>query len=402
MINFLQSLFSKKRSVVFYRHSYYHFYYLAQALRKRGWDAIVVNLEPKSGLNSNYYHGEDVNLYDNDTVRFRKNISNFLFKAHLRFKLMHFAGDGCLCFYPEYSMSDCPPDIIQWRKKNKKIAYTISGCSSGVSPQTVSQWSLANNGLNVCERCVWQHNPEVCSEERNLAWGKKVHQYCDLIFSETSPALDYVQAGERIIREPITTCLDPTIWSPDLDIPKEHVIQKESDEILIYHAVGNYVSRNTETRNIKGTPFVFEAVERLKQEGHKIRLIFVTNKPNIVVRFYQLQADIIVDQLNYGRYGANAREGMMLGKPVICYLNKFEFDKNDYLKSLDECPLISATEHSVYDELKKLILNQEIRNSIGLKSREYALKWHSADACAERYERIYDKLFGIKPHRRLK
>ena len=46
--------------------------------------------------------------------------------------------------------------------------------------------------------------------------------------------------------------------------------------------------------------------------------------PNKDVRFIQVQADIVVDQLNYGRYGAQAREGMMLGRPTVCYINKSE------------------------------------------------------------------------------
>ncbi|WP_133129597.1 glycosyltransferase [Legionella yabuuchiae] len=388
-------LFKKKRrSVVFYRHSYYHFYYLAQALRKRGWDAIVVNLEPTTGINANYYHGEDLNLYDENPQIFQKNIKRFFKVAKSRFKLMHFAGDDLLSFYPENINYEDPPDIIMWKQQNNKIAYTISGCNSGTSQTMVGQWSIADNALNVCDRCVWQDNNEVCNDQKNLNWGGKIHKYCDLIFSETLPALDHMKSNEKIIREPITMCLDPKFWALDLEIPPEHVIPKQKEEILIYHAVGNYNIRNTETRNIKGTPFVVGAVERLQEEGYKVKLIFITDKPNKVVRFYQAQADIIVDQLNYGRYGANAREGMMLGKPVICYINKFEFDEKDKLECLNECPLISATELTVYDNLKKLILDADLRKSIGEQSRKYAVKWHSADACAERYEKIYDTLFS--------
>jgi len=39
----------KRRSVLFLHHSYYHFYYLAKALRRRGWDAVTVNLEMSGG-----------------------------------------------------------------------------------------------------------------------------------------------------------------------------------------------------------------------------------------------------------------------------------------------------------------------------------------------------------------
>ena len=111
------------------------------------------------------------------------------------------------------------------------------------------------------------------------------------------------------------------------------------------------------------------------------------------MRYYQAQADIIVDQLNYGRYGATAREGMMLGKPVICYMNKFEYREEDKLACLDECPLVSATEVDVYEVLKNLVENASLRVSLGEQSRSYALKWHSADACAARYEKVYDALF---------
>ena len=393
--NLFKKLFkkNKKRSVVFYRHSYYHFYYLARALRKRGWDAIVVNLEPQDGDNVHYYHGEDLNLYHKNPKKFDAKIKRFLKKATSRFNLMHFAGDEYLAFYPKFITSATPPDIIAWKAANNKIAYTVSGCNSGISKTKVAQWSFDNNGLSLCDRCIWQDRSDICNDLKSLAWGEKVHKYCDLIFSETSPALDYMKKSENVIRDPVTMCLDTEFWSPTLSIPDEYVLPKDEKEILIYHAVGNYDTRNSEAKNVKGTPFVFEAIERLKKEGYPVKLFFITNKPNQVVRYYQAQADIIVDQLNCGRYGATAREGMMLGKPVICYINKFEYDNEDKLVCLDECPLVSATEQNVYDALKNLVIDPSLRSSLGEQGRAYALKWHSADVCAERYEQIYDALF---------
>lgn len=37
-------------------------------------------------------------------------------------------------------------------------------------------------------------------------------------------------------------------------------------------------------------------------------------------------------------------------------------------------------------------MDREKRIAVGKQSREYALKWHSAESCAERYEMIYDRL----------
>jgi len=388
----------KRRNVLFLHNSYYHFYYLAKALRKRGWDAITVSYEdPINGINANYYHGEDINLYDPDPVKFRTNIESFFEEAKSRFQFLNFAGDSLMSFFPEkFTYEAYPEDIIEWRNLGKKVAYTISGCNSATAKSSVAKWSALDNGKVFCDTCVWQERPDICHDEKNLRWGKKVNDYCDLIFAETLPSLDYIDSP-KVIREPATMCLDPGFWHPELLIPDKFKISNPENKILIYHSVGNYKLRTrVDGRNIKGTPAILEAIEKLKLEGFAVELIFVTNVKNTEVRYIQAQADIIVDQLNIGRYGAIAREGMMLGKPVVCYINKCELKPESKLSCLEEVPLVSATEESIYNVLKELVLDQEKRLQIGKESRRYALKWHSADACAERYEVIYDSLMEGK------
>jgi glycosyltransferase involved in cell wall biosynthesis len=51
----------------------------------------------------------------------------------------------------------------------------------------------------------------------------------------------------------------------------------------------------------------------------------------------------------------------------------------------------------VYEALKELLHQPEKRRAIGVESRIYALEWHSADACAKRYEKIYDRLMAGRP-----
>jgi hypothetical protein len=385
----------RRRSVVFLHHSYYHFYYLARALRRRGWDAITVSLEDPHGPYADYYHGEDINLFSSDYEQYMYNLREFHAHAKNRFVLFHFAGDGRMSFFPHNFETAEPWDILEWRKAGRKIAYTISGCNSGVAQSSVAQWSLRSAGEAVCDKCPWQHDARVCSDSKNLAWGHKVQKYCDVIFAEAGPALD-CQAGEKVVREPTTMCLDPMFWRPDLPVPNKARIPRKHGELLVYHAMGNYSLRTINGRNIKGTASVVEAVEKLKTEGIPVRLVFVTGIKNTEVRFLQVQCDVIVDQLNYGRYGATAREGMMLGKPTVCYINPTELASEQHLACLDEHPLVSATEQTIYDVLKDLLRNSEKREAIGKASRAYALKWHSADACAERYERNYDDVMDGK------
>jgi hypothetical protein len=387
----------RQRSVVFLHNSYYNFFYLAAALRRRGWDAISVSLEDPQGPNARFYHGEDVNLFDTDPERYRRNIASFFKEVQSRFQMVHFYGRGHMSFFPEMfddtpDYSVIPEDFLHLRRRGIKIGYSVCGCLDGVAQSSVTAWSGA------CNRCVWQHHPTICADLRNLAWGHKVRMTCDLVATEGFPALDWQGGTGKIYREPLTTALDPEFWRPDLEIPARDQLPRGAGELIVYHGVGNYDLRARKGRDLKGTGAVMAAIERLRAEGAPVRLEFITDLPNREVRFVQAQSDIIVDQLNYGRYGAQAREGMMLGRPTVCFINKSEPGGAERLESIETCPLISATEATIYDVLKDLLSDVQKRRRIGVESRAFAMKWHSADACAKRFEAVYDRLLqGLPP-----
>lgn len=380
-----------RRSVVFFHNCYYNFYYLAAALRRRGWDALSVSIEDPDGENAKFYHGNDLCLFDADSKKFQKNLETFFEEVEGRFKFVQFYGRGHMSMFPsEFDRGErydhFPFDILRLKRQGIKIGYSVCGCLDGVAQSSVADWSDG-----ACNRCVWQKNPRICNDLGNLAWGHKFQMLCDLVASEGFPALDY-QSGEKVYREPLTTALDPDFWHPNLPIPSQYRFARSPGELIVYHAVGNYQLRSKNGRNLKGTDAVVDAVDRLRSEGMNVRLEFVTGVPNAEVRFFQIQADVIVDQLNYGRYGATAREGMMLGRPTVCYINKKELVGERKLESIETCPLVSANEDSIYHVLRELLMDESKRQTIGIASREFGMKWHSADACAQRFEEIYDRI----------
>jgi glycosyltransferase involved in cell wall biosynthesis len=137
-------------------------------------------------------------------------------------------------------------------------------------------------------------------------------------------------------------------------------------------------------------------IDRLKAEGFPVELIFFQDVPNKKLRYYQVQADVVVDMLTFGFFGANVREALMLGKPVICYLRPewLESMRQEIPEYVAELPVISATPATVYDVLKDLIENPEKRREIGHRGREFALKWHSSEAGALAFDRIYGDLLS--------
>jgi hypothetical protein len=388
---------AKRRSIVFLHQSYYNFFYLAAALRRRGWDAVSASIDDPNGANAIYYHGEDVNLFDADAERYNRNLVEFCAEVEERFRMVHFYGVGSMSIFPALfdtrrTFDALPSDFLRMRHLGIKLGYSVSGCLDGVAQSSVRAWSGA------CDRCVWQNQPHVCADQANLAWGHKVHMMCDLVATEGFPALDWQGESAKVFRDPLTTALDPDFWRPDLEIPEKYRLARAPGEMIVFHSVGNHALRARNGRDLKGTGATVAAIERLRGEGVPVRLEFVTNVPNKEVRFIQAQADIVVDQLNYGRYGAQAREGMMLGKPTVCYINRDEPPEAERLESIETCPLVTANEQTVYAVLKDLLGDTAKRQAIGDASRKFALRWHAADACAARFETVYDRLMsGLPP-----
>jgi len=201
------------RSVLFLHNSYYHFFYLAKALRRRGWDAVSVSVEDPENSNSFFYHGEDVNLFDASKDIFKLNLDRAFQEVLSRFHMVQFSGDGQMSFYPwgfdaTPSRNTIPFDFMELKKAGIKIGYSSGGCADGISQSAFRTWSN-----DMCSKCPLEDKVEFCSDFRNLAWGHKREMFCDINFAEALPALDY-QAGQTTFRRMSggPTLLSPTIW----------------------------------------------------------------------------------------------------------------------------------------------------------------------------------------------
>jgi hypothetical protein len=383
-----------RRSVVFLNNCYYNYKYLAQALRARGWDAATVSLEPPGSPQQQFFHGEDINLHDPDPLRMRRAAADFFARAPERFGAVQFYGQGSCSFFPENYESGAPLrrtpwDFMELRRHRTLIGYTVSGCADAGLQSSIRR---ATGG--VCARCVWENRPDICSDQRNGAWIAKLESFCDWIGLEGDWTTAPERATPRHVRRPVVMALDADLWRPDLDPPENFRIARAPGELLVYHAVGNYATRRVGDRDIKGTGAVFAAVETLKAEGLPARLVFAHEVPSRDVRFYQVQADVVVDQLNYGRIGANARETLMLGRPLVTALDP----GRPALQSILEAPALHADEKSVVDVLRRALLDPELRARMGRAGRAYALRWHEAGACAARFETLLDRLRrGLPP-----
>ena len=365
-----------------------------------GWRADVLNWDSNPGSQM-FYHGEDFKLdYSTSTFGWVKHMFFYL-KALARYDIFHFSNAYGLSFGPTisntFSLVRLPPyaEIRLLKRLGKIIVYTNNGCLDGVSQSSFRSWPGPEP---VCDICPWKDVSTVCSDERNLEWGKIRNSLADFQCTLGDNRKDY-NDDPRVHEVPEFYCLDPEFWRPDLPIPLEHRLSYPPGTVMIYHAVGNFQMRTDSVtgRNIKSTHIYLPLIDRLKAEGYPVELFFAKDIPSKEVRYYQAQADIVVDMLTFGWFGANVREAMMLGKPAICYLRPewLESMRREIPDYVDELPVVSATPDTIYDVLKDLITHPEKRQEIGRRSREFALKWHSAQAGAKRLDRIYrDLMWG--------
>jgi len=388
-----------KGSVLFSGQCYYHTWYLSRELRRLGWRADVLNWDMIPSAQQ-YYHGEDFKFtWDSPWNDLAKQML-FYISAIPRYDIFHFSGAHNMSFGINVAgffrlLHLSPYSEIQFLKRlGKVIVYTNNGCLDGVAQSSYQSWPE-----RICDICVWRDKPEVCCDERNLGWGAMRNKLADYQCTVGGNRQDY-NGDPRVHEVPEFYCLDQNFWHPNLPIPPEYHLPYPPNTVKLYHAVGNFDLRtNIATqRNIKSTHIYLPLIERLKAEGYHIDLIFAKDIPNKEVRFYQAQADIAIDMLSVGFFGANVREALMLGKPAVCYLRPewLESMRREIPDYVDELPVISATPETIHDVLVDLIQHPEKRAEIGRRSREFAVKWHSAEAGARRMDKIYSDLLHRK------
>ena len=151
------------------------------------------------------------------------------------------------------------------------------------------------------------------------------------------------------------------------------------------------ILENNNFSNSKGTEFINAALERLESEGISFKYKFL--KPNLTqdkVKIELEKADIVPVELKVGTFGVTSVESMTLGKPTLAYI------RNDLVKKFPkELPIVNANPDTIYDKLKMLIKDAELRHEIGIKSRKYAEKYHSLEVIGPKLLEIYNEI-GLK------
>ena len=112
-------------------------------------------------------------------------------------------------------------------------------------------------------------------------------------------------------------------------------------------------------------------VTKLKREGLPFEFQLVEKMPNTEVRELLAKADIVVDQLFSQTVAGFALESLATGNVVLAKYN------SEYSHIPSDCPVVNVTVDTLPTELRRFVLNGDLRRQLAYAGREYVERYHS-------------------------
>lgn len=279
-------------------------------------------------------------------------ISNFLVRYIRPFfirKIINNLIDECdLFIFLSSSFYQNFKDLEKIKNKNKKIVFIFCGDDA--------RWYFSmEQDFNAHGLVPISYEKDYSYSTRALNFRLKAiryaEKYADFIFSKREQSQLQIRP---FFHFPMTVFYE--------DFPKNIIHQREIPIVL--HA--------PTSPNIKGTKYVLDAFEELKKEGIPFQPILLTNFPNDQILNKIADADIVIDQLLIPGGGRLSTEALSMGKVVLSNMSYNIYNQGI---NLNDCPIIDVSPSTIYETLKKLILDVNSRILISKKGKLYVEKY---------------------------
>ncbi len=135
--------------------------------------------------------------------------------------------------------------------------------------------------------------------------------------------------------------------------------------------------------SVKGTVLILPVLERLRSEGISFELRLLHGMSNVQVLTALADADVVIDQLHMPLHGKLGVEAMASG----CALASG--NREDYEPLPRDRPIWHIDPANLYEQLKRLLTDRELRVCLAQKGRAYVERYHDHEKVARR---IIEKL----------
>lgn len=279
--------------------------------------------------------------------------------AILRYDVFHFFYDqGLMSRATRFGVNPLELDLL--RLAGKRVYLYAYGADVRRREPT-----LALGKWNFCSDCPEPGRFCACTEDN----APIMAAMCEKITTAVAlgDMLAYVPTPRNMHYWPIDLERVPPAASPRID-----------GALRIAHAPNH--------AHFKGSHYLEATIDALRAQGHAIDYVKVQGVSNAeVIRLFG-EADLVADQFIGGAYGYTALEAMARGKPVMTYVRAPEL-----VEAVEECPLINVTPDTLEKTLLWCLENRDKLVAIGAQGTAYVSRWHSIDAVAIRFGRMYEE-----------
>lgn len=283
-----------------------------------------------------------------------------------KYDVLHFNFGSSLIDFPGLNINHW--DLPLYKKQ--RLVVTYNGCDARQRFSRIKQAEIS-----ACQHADCYNG--ICKSERlDQKKRHRIRQFkqAGATFFATNPDLLNFLPKESIF-------LPYTVANWD-DIQPAPILT-DKKKITVVHAPTNRVC--------KGSQAVIEAIESLKKKyTDRLELILVENVPHRQALEIYSKADIVIDQLRIGWYGALAVENMKMGKPVVVYINPddLHFLPQALQKDCREA-FIEANEYNLAQVLERYIENPALLLQKSQAALEYVHRWHLPRLVAQITRQVY-------------
>lgn len=180
---------------------------------------------------------------------------------------------------------------------------------------------------------------------------------------------------------------DESRWIPaPLDLDAFSLLKERfppSDEELL-------VAHSPTRRAYKGTDLIAAVVDRLRSEGHPVRLVLIERQTHARCLRQRARCHVTYDQMHLC-YGNSGLEGMAFGQPTIVGMPPET--RSEVQRILGSEPYVFAYgADDLYEAMRRLVESPGMREEYGQAGLSYVRKWHDHRVVAARVARIYEAL----------
>lgn len=267
-------------------------------------------------------------------------------RQHIEYKVWRKAIRECDIFVFIWSTFKTDySDIIELKKLGKKVIFLF--CGDDARWFFAAKQEYERYGFRIIEYDE-NYDYSVVGLENKLQRVRMAEKYADFMFSRLDQAQLELRPYYRY-----------HMWV-DSKMVKHNPSQRKDNPVIV-HAPSH--------RKIKGTEFVLQAFERLKNEGIQFTPKLIENLPNREAIDLYTNADIVIDQLIITGTGKLASEALATGCVVMAHMG---YDKYPQ-RNPSECPIIDVNPDTIYDELKRIILDYPRRVRLANEARPFVL-----------------------------